>query len=177
MEEITNENNQLETSKKERQLENLTERNWLFIKYYLETGKVVDSYKLAGYKSDVRCAPYVLFKQLKTKIEEIGNLDVTSKARLQSDLSKVMDIPLASNKKELTLSEWLRVRKFVASITPDVQEAKPQISVLVINRSTIGKDKEALQSLEVDKTIVEPSPFNIKDVINAQPLDTEEPNI
>lgn len=169
MEETNKLNNQLENQTKENKLENLTERNWLFIKYFLETGKVVESYKLAGYKSDVRSAPYVLFKQLKSKIEEIGNLDVTSKARLQSDLSKLMDLPLASDKKELTLSEYLRVRKFVASITPEVQETKPQISVLVINRPS--KDQPIdLNTGKRDKTITPPTDSINKDVIDVDQI-------
>lgn len=143
------ENKQLADNKTERKLENLTDRNWLFIKHYFATGKVIDSYKLAGYKSDVRSAPYVLFNQLKARIEEIGNMDITSRARLQADLNRVLDLPLASDKKELSIGEWLKVRKFAASITPELQETRPQISVLVINRHkpidlNIGKSEKVI---------------------------------
>lgn len=115
-------------------LTTLTEQNWLFINNFLQNGNIKKSYKLAGYSGKDLSAPYQLFKQLKSRIEDLANLDVTSRARLQADISKLLDIPLQESKKELTLSEYLRVRKFVASITPEVQNQKPQISVLVINR-------------------------------------------
>lgn len=115
-------------------LTSLTEQNWLFINNFLQNGSIKKSYKLAGYSGKDASAPYQLFKQLKSRIEDLANLDVTSRARLQADLAKVLDIPLQESKKELTLSEWLRVRKFVASITPEVTNQRPQISLLVINR-------------------------------------------
>lgn len=121
--------------KPESDLTALTEQNWLFINNFLQNGSIKKSYKLAGYSGKDPSAPYQLFKQLKSRIEDLANLDVTSRARLQADLARVLDIPLQESKKELTISEWLRVRKFVASITPEVQQGKPQISVLVINRS------------------------------------------
>lgn len=119
-------------------LASLTEQNWLFINNFLQNGSIKKSYKLAGYQGKDLSAPYQLFKQLKSRIEDLGNLDVTSRARLQADLARVLDLPLAESKKELTLSEWLRVRKFVASITPEVQSKRPEISVLVINRPGKG---------------------------------------
>lgn len=159
----------LPLAKQETHLENLTERNWLFIKYFLETGKATIAYKRAGYKSEVRSAPYVLFKQLKERIEEIGNLDVTSRARLQSDLNKVLDLPLQESKKELTISEWLRVRKFAASITPDVQVTKPQISVLVINRQ--AKDSiGVVDKGDTSKGNNTPTDINVNDVIDIEPI-------
>lgn len=125
---------QNDDNKPNNDLTTLTEQNWLFINNFLVTGNIKKSYKLAGYSGKDLSAPYQLFKQLKSRIEDLANLDVTSRARLQADLAKVLDIPLQESKKELTLSEWLRVRKFVASITPEVQNQRPQISVLVINR-------------------------------------------
>jgi hypothetical protein len=122
--------------KQSNDLTSLTEQNWLFINNFLQNGSIKKSYQLAGYRGKDLSAPYQLFKQLKSRIEDLANLDVTSRARLQADLARVLDLPLAESKKELTLSEWLRVRKFVASITPDVQANKPQISVLIINRSS-----------------------------------------
>ena len=132
---------QNDDNKPNNDLTTLTEQNWLFINNFLVTGSIKKSYKLAGYSGKDSSAPYQLFKQLKTRIEDLANLDVTSRARLQADLARVLDIPLQESKKELTLSEWLRVRKFVASITPDVSQPKPQISVLVINRPSKAEEK------------------------------------
>lgn len=166
-----NENKDLNSSKElnnkpneeERSLEKLTDQNWLFINAFLQTGNVLKSYELAGYKGKNRSAPYQLFKQLKSRIEDLGNLDVTSRARLQADLKQVLDLPLMSDKKELSLSEWLRVRKFVASITPEATQAKPQISVLIINRPT--------RNNQMDPPIIDignsnPLHFDDKDVID-----------
>lgn len=149
-------------------LDSLTDRNWLFIKHFLATGKVVDSYRLAGYKSDVRSAPYVLFKQLKSRIEELGDLDVTSRARLQVDLNKVLDLPLASSTKELSINEWLKVRKFAASITPEIQTAKPQISVLVINR--VPKDTVDVSVTSKAQNVNVSPTDSISNVIDVDPL-------
>jgi hypothetical protein len=115
-------------------LEALTEQNWLFINHYLATGDVRKAYENAGYKGKNQSSPYQLFKTLKRRIEELSDLDITSRARLQADLRQVMGLPLAE-KKELTLKEWLAVRKFVADITPEAKADKPQISFLVINRN------------------------------------------
>ena len=119
----------------EKLLDELTERNWLFIKNFLHTGDIPKSYKLSGYRSKERSAPYVLFNQLKHKIEGLGNLNITSKARLMAETNKLLELPLDDNKQSLTFSERLRLLKFIASITPDALQQKPQISMLVINKA------------------------------------------
>ena len=116
----------------------LTHQNWLFINGFLATGNVQKAYQLAKYNGVEKSAPYQIFKKLKTYIEQIGDLDVTSRARLQADIKSVLDIPL-EERKTLNLKEWLEVRKFSAKITPDAITARPQLSVLVINRPS--KDK------------------------------------
>lgn len=145
-------------------LATLTDQNWLFINAFLQTGNVQKSYKIAGYAGKDRSAPYQLFKQLKSRIEDLGNLDVTSRARLQADLKSVLDLPLAASKKELTLSEWLRVRKFTASLTPEATGQKPQISVLVINRTPRG-DSQPGEVAKHNQSTPDPG---AKDVIDAE---------
>ena len=149
-------------------LKELTEQNWLFINAFLSCGNIRQAYEIAGYKGESRSAPYTLFKHLKHTIENLGDLDVTSRARLQADLKKVLDLPLADSKKELTLSEWLRIRKFVASITPEAAQQKPQISVLVINRPNVNGDKGDKDSNGINSPLDIPT----NDVINIEP----EPN-
>lgn len=112
----------------------LTPQNWSFINAFISSGNVQKAYQLAKYEGRDASAPYQIFKKLKPFIEAIGDLDVTSRARLQADIKSVLDLPLDQNKKSLTLSEWLRVRKFAASMTPEATQQKAQISVLVINR-------------------------------------------
>lgn len=149
-------------------LTTLTEQNWLFINAFLQCGNIVKSYKIAGYKGENRSAPYQLFKQLKSRIEDLGNLDVTSRARLQADLKQVLDLPLDPNKKHLTLSEWLRVRKFSAAINPEVQQPQKQISVLVINR---GSQPKGERDTAIDEKGSNPkSDFPLNDVIDVDPL-------
>lgn len=151
-------------------LATLTDQNWLFINAFLQTGNILKSYKIAGYRGEDRSAPYQLFKQLKARIEDLGNLDVTSRARLQADLKQVLDLPLAANKKELTISEWLRVRKFAAAITPEATQAKPQISVLVINRSAKSDGGVANGDRPMAKGNNTPTDPSHKDVIDLAPI-------
>lgn len=152
---------------KELELNSLTEQNWLFINAFLKLGNVKKAYEMAGYKGESRAAPYVLFKHLKSVIEDLANLDVTSRARLQADLKQVLDLPLAESKKELTLSEWLRVRKFVAAISPEVQQPAKQISVLVINRSAAKREMDTPNVGNGTNTTTD---LNLNDVIDVEPL-------
>lgn len=122
------------------QLDNLTDQNWLFIKHFLETADIRTAYNLAKYEGTEASAPYQLFKRLKPYIEEIGNLAITSRLKLVADLNKVLSIPLV-DKESLTVSEWLRVRKFAATLTPEVSQDKPKLSVLIINRPTSVETK------------------------------------
>lgn len=115
----------------------LTHQNWLFINAFLGCGSITKAYKLAKYEGTEKSAPYQIFKKLKTYIESIGDLDVTSRARLQADVKSLLDIPL-EERKSLTLKEFLEVRKFVAKITPEATNQKPNISVLIINRPSKG---------------------------------------
>lgn len=115
-------------------LADLTEQNWLFIKYYLKTGNVRKSYKLAGYTGKSESASYQLFSQLKARIEEIGSVDVLGRTRLMAEVNKLLDLPLDESKNNVSLTEKLRVIKLAASLTPEVQAAKPNLSVFVINR-------------------------------------------
>ena len=156
----SSENNALDYSK-------LTPQNWLFINGFLSSGNVKKAYELAKYEGRNESAPYQVFKRLKPYIEQLGDLDVTSRARLQADLKQVLDLPLDEQKKSLTLSEWLRVRKFVASITPEATTQKPNISVLVINRP-------AKREMDTPKTITPQSDFDGKEVIDVTPITEPE---
>lgn len=124
----TNENSQLDFSK-------LTHQNWLFINAFLSTRDVKKAYELAKYSGKDESAPYQIFKKLKTYIEQIGDLDVTSRARLQANIKELLDIPLLESQKlGVTLKERLEILKLTAKLTPEALQAKPQISMLVINR-------------------------------------------
>lgn len=140
----------------------LTHQNWLFINAFLASGSVTRAYQLAKYTGKDESAPYQIFKKLKVYIEQIGDLDVTSRARLQADLKGVLDLPL-EERKSLNLKEWLEVRKFAAKITPEAMQAKPQISMLVINRPAPSKADNGVNGA---KPIT--SPTDSKEIIDAE---------
>lgn len=135
----------------------LTHQNWLFINAFLSTGKIKKAYQLAKYEGTEQSAPYQVFRRLKPFIESIGDLDVTSRARLQADLKPLLDLPLEESKRSLTLKEFLEVRKFAAKITPEAMQAKPQLSVLVINRSSQSKEERGQSKVDGAKDITSPS--------------------
>lgn len=142
-------------------LARLTNQNWLFIKHFLESSDIRTAYSKAGYEGTEPSAPYQVFKRLKPYIEEIGNLAVTSRLKLVADLSKVLSIPLVE-KEALTVSEWLRVRKFAATLTPEVEQGKAKLSVLIINRAAPVVDKGT------PPEDIKPTPtLNPNDVIDA----------
>jgi|SRR6185436_1198472 len=114
-------------------LAELTDKNWLFIKHFLETSDLQLAYNKAGYDGTTKSAPYELFRRLKPYIEEIVNTELTSKLKFNKDLNKALSIPLV-DKEHLTVSEWLRLRKFASSLVPEMQENKQSLSVLVVNR-------------------------------------------
>lgn len=124
---------EIDKKKSDLDFSRLTHQNWLFINAFLSFGNIKKAYQLAKYTGTEQSAPYQVFKRLKPFIEQIGDLDVTSRARLQADVKSVLDIPL-EERESLTLKEWLEVRKFTAKLTPEATQAKPQISVLIINR-------------------------------------------
>jgi hypothetical protein len=152
-------------------LESLTDQNWLFIKHYLETADIKKAYDLAGYDGTAISSPYNIFKRLKPFIEEIGNLAVTSRLKLVADLNKVLSIPLV-DKDNLTVSEWLRVRKFAASLTPETQ-SQPKLSLLIVNRYSTDKPNGP-NIVDIGKTNTLPSDINPNDVIDADIVTNEE---
>jgi hypothetical protein len=159
-----NTGNQVEPAPlKELALDSLTDQNWLFIKHYLETADIKKSYQLAGYQGTEESAPYQIFKKLKPFVEEIGNLAITSRLKLVADLNKVLSIPLVT-KESLTVSEWLRVRKFAASLTPETQSAQ-KLSVLVVNRYGDNGHKEQDKPINVTRDI------EASNIIDIEPIE------
>lgn len=151
-------------SSNELALSSLTDKNWLFIKHFLETSDVEKAYLLAGYEGSAPSTKYDLFKKLKPFIEEIASLGVVSRVRLMADLTKVLALPLV-DRGALTVSEWLRVRKFASSLIPELKQDS-KVSLLVVNRYAEGKgntDKEG-KGNNVTPSI---DPNNI---IDAEPL-------
>jgi len=139
----------------------LTHQNWLFINAFLSTGNIKKAYQLAKYTGTEKSAPYQIFKKLKTYIEQIGDLDVTSRARLQADIKSVLDIPL-EERQTLKFKEWLEIRKFTAKISPEATQPKQRISVLVINRLAEKGTRDVAESSI--------SPLDPTKIIDTDPL-------
>ena len=143
----------------------LTHQNWLFINSFLSIGNIQKAYQVAKYEGRDASAPYQIFKKLKPFIEQIGDLDVTSRARLQANVKSMLELPLDPNKTFLTFSEMLRLNKFVASLTPEATQQKPHISLLVINRSPSIQDKKGTPQFG---TNAQSDPINKDVVIDAE---------
>ena len=141
--------------------DNITEQNWLFIKHYLKLGDVAAAYRAAGYQGESRSAPYTLFYKLKPKIEAIGEIDTVNRARLLSEIGKLVDLPLDPNKQHVSFSERLRALKFMASVTPEVKQ-QTKVSVLIVNRYQEPKGTQGDTDSPIDVTQ--------KDVIDTEPL-------
>lgn len=163
--------NQLPTNSNDLDFSRLTHQNWLFINAFLASGNVQKAYQLAKYDGVDKSAPYQIFKKLKTYIEQIGDLDVTSRARLQADIKSVLDIPL-EERKTLNLKEWLEVRKFSAKITPEATQSKQQISVLVINRPSKSNGDTAKGTQQEAKATT--SHLDSSQIIDAEVIPNQE---
>lgn len=157
-------NNGKDVALSESKLATLTEQNWLFLNAYLQIGDAPKAYKIAGYKGEAKSAPYELLSRLKGSLEELGSLDIASKSRLLAEVNKLLQIPLSEDKKELTFTERLRLLKFVASITPEVDKPKANVSMLIINRYDSKGDKAS----GLDTNLTQSSESKDVNIINAE---------
>lgn len=145
----------------------LTHQNWLFINGFLNCRDVRKAYQLAKYEGTEQSAPYQVFRRLKPFIEAIGDLDVTSRARLQADVKELLDIPLLETQKlGVTIKEKLEILKLAAKITPEAMQAKPQLSVLVINRPSQSAKEQPTNKVEQPKDIT--SRLDSSQIIDAE---------
>ena len=116
-------------------LNSLTERNWLFIKYIRKNVPIKEAYKLAGYTSKVPSAPYTLMHSLRDKIELITDIEGFNRLKYKAELEKLLSIPLAHTKKDVTVSEKLRILKEMRNSLPEMKDMqRPQYTQIVINR-------------------------------------------
>ena len=143
----------------------LTDRNWLFIKHFTKGNSIADSYKLAGYSSDVPSAPYMLYARLKKAIERVIQDDGVDKSRLMLETKKLLDIPLNPDKQTVSLTEKLRTIKAMANLLPEVKEqTHVNITNFVINRYPAkGEGDKVDNGVIIESTLINDT--NIKDVI------------
>ena len=118
-----------------KQLDSLTNQNWLFLSYIRKNVPIKEAYKLAGYKSEVPSAPYMLMKRLRVKAELLTDLEDFNRLKYKAELIKLLSLPLSDTKKDVTISEKLRILKLFKGSLPDMQETpKHQFTQIVINR-------------------------------------------
>lgn len=70
---------------------NITESNWLMLKYIQEGKKVWEAHQLAGYKGD-KSAAYNLYHKLKKKLEKVYEADNVDSLRLKIEAKKILDM-------------------------------------------------------------------------------------
>lgn len=137
----------------EDQLNSLTDRNWLFIGYIRKNIPIKEAYKLAGYTSKVPSAPYSLMHKLRKTAELLVDTEDFHRLKYKNELNKLVSLPLSEDKKDVTLSEKLRVLKLFKSSLPDMQEApKTQFTQIVIKRYGT-EDKDAGKACDVENAV------------------------
>lgn len=123
-------------SKKEPEL---TEQNWLMLKYLREGKRVREAYTLAGYKGTGE-ACYHLYQTIKGKLREIVEADGFNKTRLAIEMDKILSLPLDLSKTEVTLSEKLKSIRLANQILTEDAQKNPQatFTMIVIQNEPMG---------------------------------------
>lgn len=112
----------------------LTEKNWLMLRYLREGKRIKEAYTLAGYDgSGDSC--YKMYHDLKGKLKEIVEADGFNKTRLAIEMEKLISLPLEESKKEVTLTEKLKAIRLANQIlSEDAQKApQSQFTMIIIN--------------------------------------------
>lgn len=109
----------------------LTEQNWLMLKYLREGKRIREAYSLAGYTGSAN-ACYQLYHILKGKLKEIVEADGFNKTRLAIEMEKLISLPLELNKTEVTLTEKLKAIRLANQIISDDAQKSPQATFTLI---------------------------------------------
>lgn len=146
----------IENQKKGKEI-TLTEQNWRFLKHLRLGATLPEAYKLAGYEGEGMNSPYALYHQIKKKLEEVVKADGFDKLRLALDFQKVLSLPLADSKAEVTLTEWLKIRRLAHTIMSDNEQKSPQSSFTMIVIETGGTPTSSLvdQAKVIDAQMVD----------------------
>lgn len=164
-----------DTSKQIDNLDNLTEKNWLFIKHLFANNTVVDAYALAGYESKEPSAPYVLHNRLKKSIEKIVESDGVDRIRLLREAKKLLDLPIDPEKVQVSFTEKLRSLRLLRDLVPEPAEAaKVNITSFTINRYDSKQAKDEAMTVEgtVEAAVTEAVNANVVGESNIPPTDT-----
>lgn len=117
----------------------LTDQNILFLKHIAGGMKVKDAYKAAGYESLLPNVPYQFYWKLKKKLEALVEADNLDGLRLRLELSKIINLPLASpeNPHGISVGDKLKAIKTTHEIVEGKGklDSKPTITAFIVQRT------------------------------------------
>lgn len=125
----------------------LTKKNWLFVKFYLETGNPQLAYVKAGYKGKSYSSPYEMVRFLKNEIKNIAensgvghsNLMIKVKSLIDQNLVRIdthgQEIPVTG----LTPCEHMKALEFARKLSDKKEKDDVQLSPVIINTEEGGK--------------------------------------
>lgn len=137
----------------------LTEANILFLKHIQSGMKVKDAYKAAGYESLLPNVPYQFYWKLKKKLEALVEADNLDGLRLRLELSKIINLPLASleNPHGISVGDKLKAIKVTHEIVEGKgrNDTKPTITAFVVQRfeQPTGQGNDQAKPIDTDAVI------------------------
>jgi hypothetical protein len=132
---MTNDNNENKQITKKDDLE-LTERNWLLLKYIEKGHKVKEAYRLAGYKGNDNQA-YHLYWRLKKKLEMVYTADNVDSLRLKMEAKKILDMPVEA--KPIKPETRLKAIDTLSRLTESKKEERKLISPFIVFKAENGQ--------------------------------------
>lgn len=128
-------------------LRKLTPKNWLFIKYYLETSDAKIAYMKAGYKGKSFAAPYEMVYYLSHDIKMIAENNGIGHANLMIRTKGLIDKPLVRATRDgnevsitgLTPTEHLRALEFARKLTDKKEKESTRLSPVIIKTESNGQ--------------------------------------
>lgn len=124
----------------------LTDKNWLFIKHYLDNGDAPLAHKLAGYQGSSLSAPYEMVMHLRPEIELIAEERGLGRVKLIKQTSSLIDRPLIriGDKGEykasgLTPNEHMKALEFARKLTEKKDREERALSPVTIVTNSKGQ--------------------------------------
>lgn len=158
------ENNGKQLEPKKANARRLTEKNWAFIKYYLDSGDAPLAHKQAGYTGSSLAAPYEMVLHLRPEIEMIAEEKGLGKTKLFSKVAGLIEQPLVRVTKDgetdlhgLTPNEHMKAIELGMKLTKrEDREERALSPVTIVTNSkgqtqvNFGKDKKEKGPKQVD---------------------------
>lgn len=125
----------------------LTNRNWLFIKYYLDSHNAPQAYEKAGFKGKSFAAPYMMVNHLKSEIKKIAensgvgteNLLIRTKTLIDRDIVRVTRDGNEVSSQGLTPGEHLKAIQIAHKLTDKQEKESQKISPVIIKTEQGGQ--------------------------------------